>query len=186
MQGMWSVSSCAVSSCCPGFVRAKWLAIVRSQAEVPGLVLVAKGFGNLAARGSTMRQIPWVRKMWRCAKIECDMLDNSLGRLKTHFSCEIIVAQQISREQTTKIHQNSKPIPFYDFFKALCCCCGHFRRSNPWLTRLAQCRCWYCSRLVCSSTASSGTRGVSLEVCIDGDVAPRNQLGFLGCSGNGT
>jgi hypothetical protein len=31
------------------------LAIVQSQAEVPGLVFVAKGFGNLAARCSTMQ-----------------------------------------------------------------------------------------------------------------------------------
>ena len=87
------------------------------------------------------------------------------------------MAQQISREQT-KIHQNSKPILF---FKALCCCCEHFQRSNPCLTRLARCRCWCCSHLASSSTASSGTRGVSLEVEIPGGLwCPQSErLGLI-------
>ena len=52
---VFGVVSSSRRQCSPGFVRAKWLAIVQSQAEVPGLVFVAKGFGNLAARCRSMQ-----------------------------------------------------------------------------------------------------------------------------------
>lgn len=41
------------------FVRAKWLAIVQSQAEVPGLVFVAKGFGALLL----LRALPEIKSL---------------------------------------------------------------------------------------------------------------------------